>query len=149
MSDFRHTMGFLATILVGCLLAGIYFGGLWWTVRCLPDARRPWLWYFGSLLVRLALVLSGFWIVIAHGDWPLLAACFLGFVGLRTVLVHFLGYSATNSSPVEKWPDGRRSNLNRPMGVLAMGGMAGLQVECDHRVHLVLSWRYCYSSPGW
>jgi len=74
-----------------CLLAGsglgaFYFTGLWWTVRKLPTAQSPALLSLGSFVVRTAVVLAGFYLVM--GDhWERLVACLLGFMTARVLLV--------------------------------------------------------------
>ena len=43
---------------VGVLLGALFFGGLWWTVRKSVSSQRPALWFFGSFLLRMSLVLA-------------------------------------------------------------------------------------------
>jgi F1F0 ATPase subunit 2 len=81
----------VAAAACGGLLAAVYFGGLWWTVRRLPEAKHPWGWYFGSLLLRVALIMAAFFLIIQQRDLPLLAACLVGFLGVRVWLVHSWG----------------------------------------------------------
>jgi F1F0 ATPase subunit 2 len=78
-------------LLGGGILGALYFGGLWWTVRLMPDARHPLRLYFGSLMARLAIVLVGFWYLLVGSGWQQLVACLIGFVGARVVLVRRLG----------------------------------------------------------
>ena len=70
----------------GVLIGLFYFSGLWWTVKKLPFRQKPALWMFGSLLVRLAVVLPAFYLA-AGGDWVRFAACLAGFIAARMVLV--------------------------------------------------------------
>ena len=44
----------------GVLLGAIFFGGLWLTVRKGVSSKQPALWFFGSLLLRMSIVLSWF-----------------------------------------------------------------------------------------
>ncbi|MBD3323435.1 ATP synthase subunit I [candidate division KSB3 bacterium] len=76
-----------AMFLVGAGLGGLYFGGLWWTVSKIPEARRPMLLTLGSLVVRLALVVLLFYLVAQYGGWKPLIACFLGFLVSRVLMV--------------------------------------------------------------
>ena len=46
----------------GLALGLIFFGGLWWTVRKAVASRQPALWFLGSLLARMAIVLAGFYL---------------------------------------------------------------------------------------
>lgn len=85
------------TILIGVLLAlgvggglsVLFFGGLWWTVQEVVEHERPQLLLLGSFVLRSALVLLGFSLVLLlmGTHWELLAASLLGFIGGRTVLV--------------------------------------------------------------
>lgn len=72
---------FLA-VLVGAALGAFFFGGLWWTVRRLPDSEHPVLLMLASLLVRIAVVLGGFWLVM-DGRWERAVACLVGFTVVR------------------------------------------------------------------
>ena len=85
----------LATaLIVGAALGGGYFSGLWWTVCRLPRARHPLALYFGSLLLRLAAVLAGFYVLLAMYDWPQLPMALLGFVSVRMAILGLLGRRA-------------------------------------------------------
>lgn len=74
----------------GGVLGGIFFGGLWWTVRKGAASQRPGRWFFASLLLRMGIALSGFYLVGA-GDWQRLLACLLGFVIARTTVTLLAG----------------------------------------------------------
>jgi len=73
-------------LVAGGGLGCIFFGGLWYTVRQGLKARQPALWFLVSLLVRMSVVLVGFYLV-GHSDWRRLAACLAGFVIARFVVV--------------------------------------------------------------
>lgn len=75
----------------GGLLAIVYFGGLWWTIRQLSTSQHPIATYFGSLFARLTVALLGFFVLAAYCPWQALAACIVGFMVARLMLVHFLG----------------------------------------------------------
>jgi len=66
----------------GLLLGAFFFGGLWWTVRKGVSSKHPALWFPGSLLLRMSLVLVGFYFA-GRGDWRRLVACLLGFIIAR------------------------------------------------------------------
>ena len=72
--------------LLGGALGAFFFGGLWWTVRQTLSkgamARRPGLWILASLLVRVAVVLLGFY-VISDGNPAAPAVCLIGFLMAR------------------------------------------------------------------
>ncbi len=69
----------------GLLLGAVFFGGLWWTVRKGVSSKQPALWFFGSLLLRMSIVLIGFYLV-SGGHWERLAPCLLGFVAARLIV---------------------------------------------------------------
>jgi F1F0 ATPase subunit 2 len=69
----------------GGLLGAIFFGGLWWTVRKGMSSKQPALWFLGSLLLRMTIVLAGFY-VTAVGHWERFLVCSLGFILARPVV---------------------------------------------------------------
>jgi F1F0 ATPase subunit 2 len=70
----------------GGALGGIFFGGLWWTVRKGISSRQPALLFFASLLLRTIIVLTGFHFV-TDGHWNRLLVCLLGFVIARFIVM--------------------------------------------------------------
>ena len=72
-------------LLWGGVLGLFYFGGLWLTVRRLPETKHQALWMLGSFIFRNLLVAAGFYPVVLQGWRP--ALFFLaGFIVVRTVL---------------------------------------------------------------
>jgi F1F0 ATPase subunit 2 len=69
----------------GVLLGAIFFGGLWWTVIRGVSSQQPALWFFGSMLVRTAVTLTGFYFV-AREHWERWLVCLMGFVLTRLVM---------------------------------------------------------------
>lgn len=76
--------------LAGLVLSALSFGGLWWTVRLGIVSRRPALLFLGSLLLRTAVVVTGFYFV-GDGDWQRLLACLVGFVVARSIIMRLAG----------------------------------------------------------
>jgi F1F0 ATPase subunit 2 len=68
--------------LAGAALGAIFFGGLWWTVRIGLRSTTPAIWFLGSLVLRMAATLAGFYFV-SQGDWRNFGACVLGFLAAR------------------------------------------------------------------
>jgi F1F0 ATPase subunit 2 len=85
--------------LAGGVLGAVFFAGLWWTVRKGMSSKQPALWFLGSLLLRMTIVLAGFYF-ISGGHWERLLVCFLGFVLARPV-VTWLTRPAGTSKTVE------------------------------------------------
>jgi F1F0 ATPase subunit 2 len=86
MSD---TLALALALLAGALLGVFFFGGLWWTVQKGVTSETPALWFLGSLLLRTSLILVGFYLA-AQGHWSRLAACLLGFMIARILVVRRL-----------------------------------------------------------
>lgn len=74
--------------IVGWLLAILFFGGLWFTVKKLTASKMPALLVLGSFIVRVGIVLIGFYF-IGSGDWKKLIVCLIGFVVARFAVIHF------------------------------------------------------------
>lgn len=86
MSDaMTLTLAFLA----GSAFGAIFFGGLWWTVTRGVASKRPAVWFFTSLLLRMGIVLAGFYFA-ADGRWERLVACVLGFLLARLIVTRVI-----------------------------------------------------------
>ncbi len=70
----------------GLALGLFFFGGLRLTVARLPRSRRPALLLAVSALLRLSLVLAGFFFVL-QGDWRNAVAALGGFVAARFLML--------------------------------------------------------------
>jgi F1F0 ATPase subunit 2 len=86
----------------GLLLGASFFGGLWWTVRRGVSAKRPALWFLGSVVLRMSIVLVGFYLV-SSGDWKRLLACLLGFVTARVLVTSLASTSIGHQDLPAKW----------------------------------------------
>jgi F1F0 ATPase subunit 2 len=73
-------------LVVGLVVGAFFFGGLWFTVQRSVAARYAPLWFFLSLLVRLAVALAVFaWI---GRDQPArLVGALLGFIVARFIVL--------------------------------------------------------------
>jgi F1F0 ATPase subunit 2 len=69
----------------GILLGVFFYGGLWLTVRRLATTRHPFALTLGSLLLRTAVTLGGF-LLILNGRWQNAAAALAGFTASRLIL---------------------------------------------------------------
>ena len=81
-----ETLILLLAVVAGALLGGLFFGGLWWTVRRAVSSKSPALWLLGSLLLRTGIILAGFY-MLARGHWERLLACLLGFLVARLLVM--------------------------------------------------------------
>jgi F1F0 ATPase subunit 2 len=88
-----NTLNFIFAFIIGALLGTIFFGGLWLTIQRGLSSHRsslgPPLWFFGSLLIRMCIVLTGFYFV-GRNDWERLLLCLLGFLIARLTLSHVI-----------------------------------------------------------
>lgn len=69
-------------LFAGVLLGALFFGGLWWTIRSASCSEWSGLVFAGSLLIRMAVAVTGFYLA-SHGDWRKLVACLAGFLLAR------------------------------------------------------------------
>ena len=94
----------LMAVPVGFALGILFFGGLWWTVQKVAAGSRPAPLLIASFLVRSAVLLAGFYLIMIAG-WQYLPPALIGFLAARIILISRLG-------PVKQLnrPDGR----NRP-----------------------------------
>ena len=83
----NETLMLVVAWMGGGALGTIFFGGLWWTIRKGVASAQPALWFLGSLLLRMSVVLAGFYFV-GHGHWERLVACLLGFLVARFAVTY-------------------------------------------------------------
>ena len=88
-------------LMAGLLLGAIFFGGLWWTVRKGISSKSPAFWFLGSMLLRMGLVLAGFYFV-GRGDWQRLVACLLGFIIARLIVTRLTRTRIENPASIAK-----------------------------------------------
>jgi F1F0 ATPase subunit 2 len=85
----------------GLLLGAIFFGGLWWTVRKGVFSKSPALWFPGSLLLRMSIVLAGFYFIGRRG-WERLVSCLLGFIIARFIVMRLTRTPIEHPQPPAK-----------------------------------------------
>jgi F1F0 ATPase subunit 2 len=93
--------------LAGSLLGAFFFGGLWWTVRRLPQAKSPALLALLSFAVRLAAVLGAFYLILTRfsgAGWLRLVVSLAGFVLIRLLFVSRLRPRGRSSEPGDPPP---------------------------------------------
>lgn len=84
----NDTLTMMLACLAGLLLGVFFFGGLWWTIRKGLSSPRPALWFSGSLIVRMAVTVAGFY-YISGGQAMRLLACLAGFLIGRLAVTWF------------------------------------------------------------
>lgn len=78
----------IVAFVAGMALGVLFFGGLWYTVKKIITAKMPALWVMGSFMVRIGIVLTGFYF-ISSGSWQRLISCLVGFITARFIVIYF------------------------------------------------------------
>ncbi len=73
----------------GALLGGLYFGGLWWSVRRIRNIEHKKLFLFFSWLFR-SVVLCGGLFLLAHHDSQMLLGAAAGLLTARFLIVRIV-----------------------------------------------------------
>jgi F1F0 ATPase subunit 2 len=81
----------VAAFAAGLVLGAFYFIALWHTVQRLPTAHGPARLMLVSFVLRMAVVLAGFYLIMGGEHWERLAAAMLGFIIIRKILTYLLG----------------------------------------------------------
>lgn len=81
----RHALAVLAGVALGIF----FFGGLRFTVRRGMSSRWPALWFTGSFIVRVGVVLVGFYFV-SGACWDRLLLSLGGFILARVISTQIL-----------------------------------------------------------
>lgn len=79
-----------AALIAGFLTGLFYFGGLWWTVGRVNAAQSPGLLLLASFMVRTAVAIFAFYLIMG-GEWPRLLIALAGFFIGRYVLIRRYG----------------------------------------------------------
>lgn len=74
---------YIGTFIAGLLLGMLFFGGLWLTLNGLERSCHPALRLLASLLVRVTLVLIGFYAIAQLDAWQHLLMALAGFIASR------------------------------------------------------------------
>jgi F1F0 ATPase subunit 2 len=78
------------SVIWGVLLGLFYFGGLWMTLKYISRSKNPKSFMFLSFVVRVALVLVGFWVIVRLDRVAFILA-FPAFLITRVILTRSLG----------------------------------------------------------
>ncbi len=84
----NDTLNRILIFIAGMALGVLFFGGLWLTVKAAVSSTKPALLILGSFVVRIAIVLMGFYFIGA-GNWQKLLFALFGFVIARFLVIHF------------------------------------------------------------
>lgn len=78
----------LWSLVLGAGLGYVFFWGLWQTIQHVTGADHPYLWIFLSFLIRTAIVLLGFYVLLLI-QWQLIAVALLGFILVRLLVTRY------------------------------------------------------------
>lgn len=84
----NEALKMIIAFIVGLALGALFFGGLWLTVRKAVTTAKPAFLILGSFIIRIALVLIGFYF-IGTDSWQRLLIALLGFLIARFLAIHF------------------------------------------------------------
>ena len=94
----NETIIIILIFIAGLALGAMFFGGLWLTVKKTVTSTKPALLILGSFIVRMVLVLTGFYFIGA-GNWQRLLIALSGFIIARYFVIHF---TKTKQLPIQK-----------------------------------------------
>jgi F1F0 ATPase subunit 2 len=75
----------IVRFIFGILLGVFFYGGLWLTIRRLATTRHPLALSMGGLVLRMAVTLAGF-VLVMQGRWQNAVQVLLGFTAVRLFL---------------------------------------------------------------
>lgn len=82
-----HAGALVIGLVAGLAAGAVFFGGLWWTTRRLPECKRPGLMMLASLVVRMSMVVGVFYLLSLYGRWEPMAAGLVGLITGRLAMV--------------------------------------------------------------
>jgi len=88
-------------LLAGFALGGFFFGGLWLTVKNIHKVKNPALLFFSSMIIRLAIILTGFYFIGDH-DWQRILLLLIGFITARFFVIKITKTPRIKSSLIPK-----------------------------------------------
>jgi len=86
----HYGLSLIGIFAAGMVLGSFYFAVLWQTVRRLSETSSPARLLLASLLLRMAVVLPAFYLLMA-GRWERIVVALGGFVVMRQILTRLWG----------------------------------------------------------
>lgn len=77
----------IIALFTGVVLGSLFFGGLWYTVRKALASNSPALWFLGSFIFRMGIVLAGFYLIMQRANWLDGLICLVGFITARFIVI--------------------------------------------------------------
>ncbi|MDZ7691078.1 MAG: ATP synthase subunit I [Balneolaceae bacterium] len=101
----NEILGLILVLMAGACLGYGFFYGLWWTTKQMTKSPNPYRLLFMSLILRMGLVIAGFYLLVEFG-WQLMATALVGFVIVRTVVIKRWGLEAMDLNKTLERSDG-------------------------------------------
>ena len=86
-----NTLLIILMFAAGLALGAFYFISLWQTLQKLGQTENRMLLLAISYVLRLAVVLTAFYLMMQGGHWERLVAAMIGFVAMRKILTYRFG----------------------------------------------------------
>ena len=83
--EMNEVINLILALFAGIILGIIFFGGLLITVRIGLSSKKPTLIFLGSMIIRMAIVLLGFY-YLGGDNWQKMIACLGGFLIARIAI---------------------------------------------------------------
>jgi F1F0 ATPase subunit 2 len=97
----NETLNLVSALLEGFLFGAIFFAGLWWTVQEGPSSKRPALQFIGSLMLRITILVAGFYFA-SGGHWDRVLMCLFGFFIVRCIVMKLIRLPEEESNQLAK-----------------------------------------------
>ncbi len=120
------------SFLLGLVMGALFFGGLWWTVQKMTTSSNPQLISGVSFLLRAAVVMGGFYLLVDYG-MPGLIAALAGFIAARTYIAYKLGPGTGPAGPVPRRGPSGPGSRKRAAGRRVKAGPAKVSNISDAR----------------
>jgi F1F0 ATPase subunit 2 len=105
--------GLMLTFLCGVILGGIFFVGLWWTVRRALLSTRPGVLLSVSFLLRMGTLCIGF-LLLGRSQWQYFLSCLCGLLCARMLTLRILKPPhEEKAAPHEREEGGRHAHQSR------------------------------------
>lgn len=96
----------IIALLTGLVVGMLFFGGLWLTVKKALASKTPALWFVGSFLFRVAIVLIGFYFIMQTNSWLNGVICLVGFIVSKFIIVRLTKAYELKTSTANKTEKG-------------------------------------------
>jgi F1F0 ATPase subunit 2 len=97
----NETLNLVSALVEGFLFGAIFFAGLWWTVQEGLSSKRPALRFLSSQILRITVLVAGFYFA-SCGHWDRLLMCLFGFFIVRCIVMKLIRLPEEKSNQLAK-----------------------------------------------